>query len=464
MTGSVPNGGTITQGQIWTAAQWITAWQSKADDVGIANVISFGADPTGLTDSTAAFTAALAAGGPVYVPWTANFYAVTALSGAQIMPLWGPGLIKIAGVAQPISSQADPGITSAAASGTVLPALTPASNTPGGSVGYGAQFNLTTRSGGTPQYGNVLDEYLVTANIGAAQFDVGDTSWVTATNITGGGQLFASWDGANTPSSALGEAFTGGGVIGREINVGNRWADFGLQTDVGGTRYTVGLQLVPDVVPTTDTAQSAVTMTSGSPGMVNWTAHGLPANTPVTFSGPGTLPAALTAGSVYYVLAAGLTTNAFEVSATIGGSAINFATSSTGSLFAIPSFPGSFASAIGPSIHAHKWWVGNLVRADSIMPGGHTNLVYGGAVSTADVPADWVNFNGFWQNGIDMSAASFSGLPFKMPPFISNGYGTPINALLVPNFPGSAATLAQCGEMISYMILTFTNILGLFRA
>lgn len=28
---SVPNGGTITQGQVWTAPQWTSAWQSKAD-------------------------------------------------------------------------------------------------------------------------------------------------------------------------------------------------------------------------------------------------------------------------------------------------------------------------------------------------------------------------------------------------------------------------------------------------
>lgn len=28
---SVPNGGTITQGQVWTVSQWLSAWQSKAD-------------------------------------------------------------------------------------------------------------------------------------------------------------------------------------------------------------------------------------------------------------------------------------------------------------------------------------------------------------------------------------------------------------------------------------------------
>lgn len=31
MTGSIPNGGSISLGQVWSAAQWATAWQSKAD-------------------------------------------------------------------------------------------------------------------------------------------------------------------------------------------------------------------------------------------------------------------------------------------------------------------------------------------------------------------------------------------------------------------------------------------------
>jgi hypothetical protein len=34
MTGQVPNGG-ITPGEVWTTPQWITAWQSKADDASV---------------------------------------------------------------------------------------------------------------------------------------------------------------------------------------------------------------------------------------------------------------------------------------------------------------------------------------------------------------------------------------------------------------------------------------------
>lgn len=55
-------------------------------------------------------------------------------------------------------------------------------------------------------------------------------------------------------------------------------------------------------------------------------AHGLTTNDPVVFSTEfqtGSIPTGLTAGTVYYVIAAGLTTDAFSVSATLGGSAVN---------------------------------------------------------------------------------------------------------------------------------------------
>ena len=35
----------------------------------------------------------------------------------------------------------------------------------------------------------------------------------------------------------------------------------------------------------------------------------------------------------------------------------------------------------------------------------------------------------------------------------SAGWGTPTNASVIGNFPGSAATLAQCGQAISELIL-----------
>lgn len=66
---------------------------------------------------------------------------------------------------------------------------------------------------------------------------------------------------------------------------------------------------------------STVTMTIASPCVVTWTAHGLAANTPISFATDGALPTGLTAGTVYYVLAPAA--NSFNVSATPGGAAIN---------------------------------------------------------------------------------------------------------------------------------------------
>lgn len=74
-----------------------------------------------------------------------------------------------------------------------------------------------------------------------------------------------------------------------------------------------------DDTPPADT--SAVTISVATPGVISWTAHGLAAGTAVKFSTTGALPTGLTAGTTYYVV--NPTTDAFSVSATKGGSAIN---------------------------------------------------------------------------------------------------------------------------------------------
>lgn len=78
------------------------------------------------------------------------------------------------------------------------------------------------------------------------------------------------------------------------------------------------------------------TVTIASPGVFSKTAHGLAAGDKVVFSTTGALPTGLTAGTTYYVISAGLTADAFEVSATDGGSAVNTsgAQSGTHSLWA----------------------------------------------------------------------------------------------------------------------------------
>lgn len=78
------------------------------------------------------------------------------------------------------------------------------------------------------------------------------------------------------------------------------------------------------------TPESTVTISKADPGVVTWAAHGLFAGQPVVFSTTGSLPTGLTAGTVYYVVAAGLTANTFSVAATSGGTAIETTGDGTG--------------------------------------------------------------------------------------------------------------------------------------
>jgi len=85
---------------------------------------------------------------------------------------------------------------------------------------------------------------------------------------------------------------------------------------------------------------STITATIASPAVVSWTAHGLIAGNAVVFSTTGALPTGITAGTIYYVISAGLATNSFEISATIGGSAVNTSGTQSGThtAVALPGF------------------------------------------------------------------------------------------------------------------------------
>ena len=87
--------------------------------------------------------------------------------------------------------------------------------------------------------------------------------------------------------------------------------------------------------PSISTPGTAVTITNASPAVVTWTSHGRAADDAVMFavSAAGSLPTGLTAGTIYYVIAAGLATNTFQVSATKGGSAINTSSAGSGTFY-----------------------------------------------------------------------------------------------------------------------------------
>lgn len=72
------------------------------------------------------------------------------------------------------------------------------------------------------------------------------------------------------------------------------------------------------------------TVTIATPGVFTLNGHGLVAGDQVYLTTTSALPTGLSANTIYYVIAAGLTANAFELSATRGGAAINTTGSQSG--------------------------------------------------------------------------------------------------------------------------------------
>lgn len=79
-----------------------------------------------------------------------------------------------------------------------------------------------------------------------------------------------------------------------------------------------------------DKAPQTVTVTIASPGVFTATGHGYVAGDAVSLSTTGALPTGLTVNTTYYVIATGLTANDFQLSATLGGAAINTTGSQSG--------------------------------------------------------------------------------------------------------------------------------------
>jgi len=80
-------------------------------------------------------------------------------------------------------------------------------------------------------------------------------------------------------------------------------------------------------------AQSTVTITIASPGVITWNSHPLQNGDPVRLQTTGALPTGFTANTTYYVVSAGA--NTFQLALTRGGSAINTSGSQSGTHTAI---------------------------------------------------------------------------------------------------------------------------------
>lgn len=103
---------------------------------------------------------------------------------------------------------------------------------------------------------------------------------------------------------------------------------FKLASTLANAQTGTSIDVTVDLSAGTVTSNLGVTAVAATDIITSASAHGLVANQKVTFyglSGGG----GLTAGTIYYVIATGLTATAFEVSATLGGSAVNITTDMT---------------------------------------------------------------------------------------------------------------------------------------
>ena len=79
-------------------------------------------------------------------------------------------------------------------------------------------------------------------------------------------------------------------------------------------------------------ALTSISIATGTPTFL-CNCHGFSAGDKVVFTGGTTTPCGLTINSVYYVIATGLTTDAFQVSATSGGASITVSGDALGTFY-----------------------------------------------------------------------------------------------------------------------------------
>lgn len=145
-----------------------------------------------------------------------------------------------------------------------------------------------------------------------------------AGDILAGQMVAVMFDGINF--QLLSFEHTAGLPVGSIIKKLSRKTPPGYYPIEGGTLLrAVDAALFEDLVP-----QLVAVLQVGAPGLVQIEDHGLAVGDRVRLTTTGTLPTGLAAGTDYYIIAAGLTEDAFQVSAAPGGAAVAFSGAQSG--------------------------------------------------------------------------------------------------------------------------------------
>lgn len=107
------------------------------------------------------------------------------------------------------------------------------------------------------------------------------------------------------------------------------------------TKVEIPFVPFPQTLLDTPTYPFYATLTIASPGVFTYANNGLSSGDPVILSTTGALPTGFTIGTTYYVVSP--TQNTFELSATVGGSAINTSGTQSGTITITPEQPPTYA-------------------------------------------------------------------------------------------------------------------------
>lgn len=164
------------------------------------------------------------------------------------------------------------------------------------------------------------------------------TAWlqfVDMTNVTGSLRLPVGTTAQRDGSPAQGYLRANSDLTRVEWYNGTGWAEIGGGQGATGGGTDAVFSQTDDIVSTSweigqNALVSGVTVTIASPAVFSLTGHGFVAGSHIRFTTTGALPTGLSTTADYYVIATGLTADAFQVSTTAGGSAVNTSGSQSG--------------------------------------------------------------------------------------------------------------------------------------
>ena len=163
---------------------------------------------------------------------------------------------------------------------------------------------------------------------------------------------------------------------------------------------------------------------------ITYTTHGLLAGDRVVYyNGGGASATGLTSGTTYYVIASGLTANAFKVSATSGGSAVNITGTGNAAQY--------FETADEVTIAAHGFGTGNEVQYEAASTGSIVGLTEGTTYYIIKIDDDTVKFATSLANAT-AGTAIYLQTPMALGTFLFTGPLTQtvtVNTFTLYNYP-----------------------------